>query len=835
MKRSRQQTSLPIDPLLPELRRALTMHRCVVLSAEPGAGKTTRVPLALLEESWLAGRRMIMLEPRRLAALRAADFMAEQIGEEPGETVGYRIRGESRVGSRTRIEVVTEGILTRMLQTDPALPGVALVIFDEFHERSIHADLGLALTLDVQAHLREDLRILVMSATLDGVKVASLMGDCPVLKSEGAMFPVTTHYLEHIDEGPVEPIVVSTIMRVLHREKGDVLVFLPGQQEIRRVESRLVGTGLSEDVVVHLLFGDAPKEQQWKALAAPPPGRRKVILSTSVAETSLTIDGVRIVVDSGLARTTRFDPRRGMSGLVTVPVSQASADQRRGRAGRQAPGVCYRLWTEPQHARLPRFPQPEILIADLASTALELARWGDPEAHRLKFLDSPPIAHLSQARGLLMDLGALDAAGRLTSHGRAMSELPVHPRLAHMLLRGKELGLGALACDVAALLEERDLLRGERGADVDLRSRWHLLKITRGGDRFARERAVAQATRLRRLLGVPEEKLPEDKLGLLLALAYPERVAKQRERGSGRYQLAGGTGAVLPRGSLLAREPFLAVGEVDGLGSETRVYLAAPMSEEEIYEVFSDRIVDSDEVYWDSQHHAVVARRVSRLGGLRLSEVPLKPPKETLRAVVCEGIRQLGLDELPWSKEAASLRTRSEWLRSRGFVGPGWPDLSDRHLLDALDGWLGPYLDRVTRRAHLQELDTGKSIRRLFTHDQLRRLDYLAPTHWVVPTGSRIPLDYSQGQDPVLAVRLQEMFGETDTPTVADGQAPVLLHLLSPAHRPLAVTRDLRSFWKNAYPGVRKEMRGRYPKHSWPENPLEAAPTRHTTRKSARH
>ena len=824
--------SLPIDGILPDLRSALAAHRRVILSADPGAGKTTRVPLALLGEAWVAGRRIIMLEPRRLAAQRAAAYMAEQIGEKVGGTIGYRIRGETNVSRTTRIEVVTEGVLTRLLQSEHTLPGVVLVIFDEFHERSIHADLGLALTLDVQDHVRDDLRILVMSATLDGLAVAALCGNAPVVKGEGGGWPVTTRYLDRVRDGSVENLVTSTILRALREEPGDILVFLPGQREIRRVESLLYEAKLPPGVTVHMLFGDAPAGVQRAALAGPPPGVRKVILSTSVAETSLTIDGVRVVIDSGLARTARFDPRRGMSGLVTMTVSQAAADQRRGRAGRQQPGACYRLWAEQQHSQLPRFAQPEIVLADLASLALEMARWGDPEGARLRFLDSPPAAHLSQAHRLLKDLAALDEHGSLTTHGRTMSELPVHPRLAHMLIRGRELGIGSLACDVAALLEERDLLRGESDADVDLHSRWHMLREGGGGDQFARERVRAQAARLRRLLDIPDTRRPpEAKLGLLLGLAYPERVAKRREAHGGRYQLAGGTGAVLPRGSLLARELYLAVGDVDGAGSEARVYLAAPLGEADISEGFADRLATSDEVHWDKQLQAVVARRVTRLGAVEISEAPLKPPEEILRASLMEGIRLNGFDGLPWREDAVSVRTRSEWLRSQGLAGKHWPDLSEEHLMESLDQWLGPYLEGVTRRTDLERLDLGRIVRAMFSHTQLRDLDRLAPTHVTVPTGSRIPLDYSAGSQPVLAVRLQEMLGETETPTVAGGKVKILLHLLSPAHRPLAVTQDLRSFWKNAYPQVRKDMRGRYPKHPWPENPLEAAPTRRTKRR----
>jgi ATP-dependent helicase HrpB len=834
---------LPIDNVLPELRAAFESHRSVVLSADPGAGKTTRLPLALLGEPWLLEKRIVMLEPRRLAAQRAAAYMAQQFGERAGETIGYRIRGDSKVGKKTRIEIVTEGILTRMLQDDAALTGVGLVIFDEFHERSIHADLGLALTLDVQENLRNDLRILVMSATLDGLAVATLLGDASVIKSGGRMFPVTTRYLDRPIDGPVERAVAANVLRALREEPGDVLVFLPGQREIRRVESLLgkemeslhverSAKGGETNVAVHALFGDAPPEKQQAALALGPRGTRKVILSTSIAETSITIDGVRVVIDSGLSRSARFDPRRGMSGLVTGPVSKSSADQRRGRAGRQQSGACYRMWTDSQHAQLPPFAQPEIVVADLAPLALEMARWGDPKGEKLKFLDLPPGAHLSQAHDLLYRLGVLDDHDSLTDHGKAMSELPVHPRLAHMLIRGRQIGLGALACDVAALLEERDLLRGGHDNDIDLFSRWHVLQEGSGGDRLARERAQTQAARLRQLLNVKQERMPEDRLGVLLALVYPERVAKRRGARGERYQLANGTGAALPRGSLLAREQYLAIGDVDGVGSEVRIFLASPLSEEDVKEMFAHHLISTDEVRWDIREEMVVSRRVTRFGAIELSEASLAPVNEMMRQAMVEGIRELGLDALPWSKEALSVRARSEWLRMKGLVGTDWPDLSDEHLNETLERWLLPYLGGIVRRAHLEKLDMAKIIRAQFTYQQVRDLDRLAPTHLTVPTGSRIPLDYSMVEQPVLAVRLQEMFGETETPTVGGGKVKVLLHLLSPSHRPLAVTQDLPSFWKNAYIQVRKDMRGQYPKHEWPEDPMKARPTKRSKRRN---
>ncbi len=825
-------TLLPIEDVLPELRGALARGNNLVLCADPGAGKTTRVPISLLDEVWLAGKKILMLEPRRLAAQRAAAYMSQQIGEDVGGTVGYRIRGEQRTGKKTRIEVVTEGILTRMLQTDPSLADAGIVIFDEYHERSIHADLGLALTLNAQEHLRTDLRILVMSATLDGVSVSSILGDAPVIASEGRAFPVSTHYLARPVEGPPEPAVVASVLRALRDDEGDLLVFLPGQREIRRVDALLAEAELPPGVNVHLLFGEAPPERQKAALLPSGQGRRKIILATSVAETSLTIDGVRVVIDAGLARSARFDPQRGMSGLITGPVSQAAADQRRGRAGRQHPGVCYRLWTEQQHRLLQEFAPPEILVADLAPFLLDLAQWGAPEGEGLRFLDRPPASHLSQARDLLQRLGALDAAGRLTRHGESMSRLPIHPRFAHMLIRGAELGHGALACDIAALLEERDLLRGTSDTDIDLASRWYTLRKGKARDRSAQERVLAQSARLRSLTGSAPRDGSGEALGILLALAYPERVAKRRTPGGVRYQLSGGAGGTLPAKSILSREEYLAVGDVDGTGTEVKIFLAEPLTEEQIRSAFADALVTQEEVKWEERQESVVARSVTRFGAITLSERPVTRSSEVIIERMADGIRLMGLDTLPWSPSARSLRERSEWLRRTGNSGPDWPDLSDEALLEQIMSWLGPYLGGITKRAHLVRLDLAKIIEGLFSYEQLRELESMAPTHLTVPTGSRIALAYGKEGPPVLAVRLQEMFGQTETPSVARGRAKVLLHLLSPARRPLAVTQDLPSFWKNAYPEVRKDMRGRYPKHHWPEDPLDAEPTRRTKRHS---
>ena len=835
--------SLPIDTVLPALLTQLAVATRVVLSAAPGAGKTTRVPLALLDADWLTGKQILMLEPRRLAAVRAAQYMARQLGETVGERVGYRIRGDSKISAATRVVVVTEGILTRMLQDDPELSGIGIVLFDEFHERSLHADLGLALTLDVQDSLREDLRVLVMSATLDGVAVANLLAQhsvpAPVVESQGRSFPVSTTYLGRNANAHLEPQVVSAIQRALKEEPGDALVFLPGQREIRRVQQLLDELALA-DVEVHVLFGEASPAQQQAALTPAMAGKRKIILATAIAETSLTIDGVRIVIDSGLARVARFDPVRGMSGLVTVSVSQATAEQRRGRAGRQQAGACYRLWPESQQLSLPRFPTPELLSTDLTSFALELAQWGVRDVASLRLLDAPPAAHLQQARDLLRQLGALDDNDGLTGHGRAVARLPVHPRYGHMLVRGKELGLGALACDVAALLEERDILRGADRSDVDLHTRW--LALVHGGavDRGARDRARQQAKRLRGLLQVKQEADQDEQIGTLLALAYPDRIARQRSdragqghanaagtgmRRSGRYQLASGIGASLPDGSALAREPFLAVAEVDGAGADAKIFLAAALPAEQLESVFGDLIVTRDDVVWDSREQCVVARRRRALGQLIFSEQTIEAEPAARTAALLDGVRQLGLTVLDWSGAALQLRARSEWLRLNGWAPADWPDLSDAALLATLEHWLAPFVTGLRTKAQLAAVDLLPALKSVLNYNQQQDLDKLAPTHLTVPTGSRIALDY-RGVQPVLAVRIQEMFGERDTPRLAGGKAKALIHLLAPGRQPLAVTQDLASFWQNAYPDVRKDMRGQYPKHYWPENPLEAEPTR---------
>lgn len=820
----------PIEEALPALRDALVASRCAVLSAPPGAGKTTRAPLAVLPLTWLKTGKILMLEPRRLAARRAAIYMSQLLGERVGQTVGYRIRGDAVVSDQTRIEVVTEGILTRMLHANPELPGVGLVIFDEFHERSIHADLGLAFTLDVQKHLRDDLRVLVMSATLDGVGVARMLGDAPIIESAGKAFPVETRYARFASDKLVEARMSDTIIRALASEEGDVLVFLPGMREIRRVEEKLMAQSL-EDVIVHALHGDLSPAVQEAALTPAPAGKRKVILSTSIAETSLTIDGVRIVVDSGLARAARFDQRRGMSGLVTIPVSRAVADQRRGRAGRQNPGTCYRIWTESEHAQLPEYPVPEIRTSDLAPVALDLAQWGDPTGGGLAFLDPPAPSHLAQAQEVLRNLGATRIDGSLTAHGRLMAGLPIHPRLAHMIIKGKELGNGASACELAALLEEREVFGGGPNQDANLASRIEEFRRGRGTTAGVSDRVASQRKRLMEMTGIQGDRGDASNTGLLLALAYPERVARRRSERPGSYQLSGGTVATLPTGSQLARNEFLTIADIDAGGADARIYLAAPVNKSELATAFEAEIRIEKEIAWSTAEAKVKARRIRKLGAIILDEQSLEPEGEELLRVLIDGIRRTGIRCLPWDKETERFQSRVQWARRTAAAASDWPDLSDEALTASLEQWIAPSIEGMWKLDQLNRLDLGRVVRSQFSPQQLRDLDRLAPSHLQVPSGSRIALDYSQTDHPSLSVKLQELFGLVETPRVAGGTIPVTIHLLSPAKRPLAVTQDLRSFWQNVYPEIRKQLRARYPKHPWPENPMTAVPTRRTMKR----
>ena len=810
--------NLPIRAALPALLAALAQAPNAVLQAPPGAGKTTGVPLALLRQSWLGGAKIVMLEPRRLAARAAARRMADLLGEAVGKTVGYRVRLETRVSHRTRIEVVTDGVFTRMIQDDPGLDGIGAVLFDEFHERRLETDLGLALCLDAQSGLRPELRLIAMSATLNAGPVAALMGGAAMITSEGRAFPVEIRHLPAPAPDRLADAVVDAIDLALE-EPGGLLVFLPGGGEIRRVQRRLETRRLPPQIDLLPLYGDLDPGAQDRALAPSPPGRRKIVLATSIAETSLTIDGVRQVIDAGLARGARYDPRTGMVRLETGRVSQAAATQRAGRAGRTEPGIAWRLWPEAQHRALAVRPEPEIVLADLAPLALELAQWGLADAGALRLLDPPNPAAFATARRLLTDLGAFDGDGRLTGHGRRMAELSLSPRLAHMVLTAAGQGAGVLAAAIAAALSERDIA----GRDADLRARLELIERPAGNDAARRAREIAR--RLARQIDVPWGPVDPAGAGAVLALAYPDRIAKRRAEG-GRFQLSGGQGAFLPERDPLAGADFLAVADLDGQAPDARIWLAAPLGQAELELALGDRIRTDEEVVFEPATRSVQARRRRRLGALVLGDAPLpKPQPAAVAAALIDGVRQVGLGTLPWTEAAQSFRQRVAFLaRIEGDAG-GWPRLDDTALLDGLADWLAPALDGKRSLGDLAGLDLLALLRGRLDWNRLQALDQRAPTHVTVPSGSRIAVDYGTDDTPVLAVKLQEMFGLAQTPTIADGRVRLKLHLLSPARRPIQVTSDLGGFWAGSYKAVRADLRGRYPRHPWPENPLEAPPT----------
>lgn len=837
--------ALPIIATLPALRAALTEHNTVLLQAPPGAGKSTVTPTALLDAPWLEGSRIIMLEPRRLAARAVAERMASLRRERVGETVGYRVRFEQRVGPKTRVEVVTEGILTRRLQQDTALEGVGLIIFDEFHERSLQADLALALCRDIQHALREDLRILIMSATLDSAALLSALGPTPVVTAEGRQFPVEHIYALRDPFGALPAVVADGVARALNETHGDVLAFLPGAAEIQRAQQMLACT--HPDVLFLPLYGDLNLDAQQAAIVPDPEGRRKVVLATSVAETSLTIDGVRTVVDSGFARVPRFDARSGLTRLETVRVTRDSADQRAGRAGRQAPGRCYRLWSEDTQRKLLAVRKPEILEADLAGLRLELAQWGARDATALRWVTNPPPGALRQASELLEQLGAL-RDGMLTPHGRALQRWPTHPRLAH-LLETAHPRERLLAADVAALLDERDPFPRDAGTDlsarVDALRAWRdtgrardgadsrlLSRIDRIAAQWLAEYGLGSADRR----GGSARVDPYD-VGRLVSRAYPERIAQRRGAGE-RYKLANGRGATLPPADALAASEWLAIAQLDGGSAlqpaEGRVYLAAPLSLDDL----AARIVSVDVVTWDARQGALIAEHQRKIDALvvsskRLTAADNRAVSVSRAAALCAAVREEGLELLDWPAAARQFQARVCSLRA--WNGADWPDLSDAALLAALDSWLPAWLDGVSRRPDFKRIDMHSVLQSMLPFGQQQMLAQLAPTHVDVPSGNALRIEYAlDGAPPVLAVKLQEMFGLADTPVINQGKTRLLLHLLSPARRPIQVTQDLRSFWHNTYPEVRKELRARYVKHPWPEDPWNATPTSRTVKGSRR-
>ena len=852
---------LPISSVLLAIAQRLREGNALVLQAPPGAGKTTYVPLALLNAPWLQGRTIVMLEPRRLAARAAALRMADLLGEDVGKTVGYRMRFDTKVSKQTRIEVVTEGILTRRLQNDQALEGVGLVIFDEFHERHLQADLGLALCLDSMRTVRPDLKILIMSATLNVDAIAKLLDHAPIIESTGRSYPVQVHYLVRDPQEHIAEAVYDCLKSVLLKESGDVLVFLPGAGEIRRTQELLTRELLAsepkcENIKVYPLYGDLSKEAQDRALRPDPLGQRKVILATPIAETSLTIEGIRIVVDSGWARAPKFDPKSGLTRLETVRISKDSAQQRAGRAGRLAPGITYRLWSETTQRGLVAHTQPEMLLADLTPLALDLAQWGITNSDNLSWLTPPPAGPLAQANAVLTDLGALDDKGKITAIGRAMAALPLHPRLAHMLLQAQTLNDGAtpsltpLACDLAALLSERDIFPAAhhaRSADavtrvetlIAFRARGRIAAQSLGADPHACMHTEQTAQQWRRMLtlSAPTNSVTEQDVGILIALAYPDRIAQRRTiegtvksipgrvAESGYFLLANGRGARLRKDDPLAKHDYLATAHIDAGQKEGVIYLAAPITLAHIRAHLPQQIKTQDSVRWDEAEQAVLAQREERLGAIILSAKPLKDSDSAaIRNIVLTVIRNQGIASLPWTEEARALQARVVCLRT-WLAEETWPDFTDAKLEATLPDWLAPYLDGVTRRAHFARVDLLAALQNRLDWKQRARLEELAPTHITVPSGSRLPIHYEPDAPPVLAVKLQEMFGLGDTPRVAGGKVLVTLHLLSPARRPIQVTQDLRSFWQRTYPEVKKELKGRYPKHPWPNDPWNATPT----------
>jgi ATP-dependent helicase HrpB len=827
---------LPINEALPALREALNARTAVLIEAPPGAGKSTIVPIALLREPWLKEQKILMLEPRRIAARAVANRMSALLGEPVGRRVGFRTRLESRVGRETRIEVVTEGILTRMLQEDSALGGVGCVIFDEFHERSLNADLGLALSLESQRNLREELRLVVMSATLDLNPLVRLLDGAPVVSAMGRSFEVRTHYVPRRNEIHLELQVAQLVRTALREHPGDVLCFLPGAAEIRRVQRNLEEAGLDRGVRVMPLYGELEGAEQDAALAPAAAGQRKVVLATSIAETSLTIEGVRVVIDSGLRRYAEFDPETGMSRLATGKVSQAAADQRRGRAGRLSEGDCYRLWSEGTHTSLSPQTPPEILHADLAPLALELACWGAVDATSLAWLDPPPAAPLAQARDLLLQLEAVDADKRVTLHGRALQKLGMHPRLAHMRVMAQGLGAARLACDLAAILSERDILRAGAGArDADLRLRVAVLRgdsreVPQGVtiDNRAKTQAQRSSSQWQRDVHTARDTAdPHEATGILLGWAYPDRIARARGDGA-RYLLANGRGARFGEPQALAKSEFIVAAELDGAEREARIFLAAPIGLADLEAHFADLISDTAEIHWDDRAGTVSAKSERRLGALLLESAEIRDPDpDVMQTAVLEGLKQTGIAGLPWTKELRQLQARVMLMRQYEVAAPApWPDLSDEALERTLEEWASPWIVGFTRREHFARFDLSNAVRAFITRAQEAILEREAPTHFTVPSGSHIPIDYSEGDNPTLSVRLQELFGLNQTPAVAGGKLPLLLKLLSPAGRPVQITKDLVSFWNRGYHEVKKDLKGRYPKHYWPDDPYTAQATR---------
>ncbi len=832
-------TSLPIDKHIDQIKAALTDHQVAVIQAPPGAGKTTRVPPALMDAPWLKGRKILLLEPRRLAAISCAGHMAKSLGETVGETVGYQIRLESRQGPKTRVLVVTEGIFTRMIQGDPALEGVGLVIFDEFHERNIHSDLGLALVMETVEALRDDLRVLVMSATMDTKKVSHLLGSAPVIESKGKSYPVQTVYLPQVDTQNrtvfVETACANAVQKALNEADGDILVFLPGVGEIMRLKTLLEEKQIPGIQIIPL-YGNLPVKAQRRVFSKADKGQRKVIIATAIAETSITIDGIRTVIDSGLMRTLQFSPQTGMSRLVTIPVAKASADQRRGRAGRTGPGVCYRLWSEYDHSLLKPYAVPEILSTDLAPLVLELAAWGVKDPGDLKWMDVPQPGPVSQAKALLHDLGALDKEGGLTAHGRKMVNTGLHPRLSHMVLTAKTKGRGPLGCRLAALLMERDIVRFERDhEDPDIRLRLEILENAAQGRYPAGvnsrlvKRIIESEKRIAKDFGIKKGEIDLHDAGELLAHAYPDRIARKRSPKGLTYLAASGRGLTFSGPGSVSKSQFLVAVHLDGNPGNAKIWLAAPYDKEQLESDFEHEIRKSSGLVWDEKMNEVRQTEQRRFHSIVIEERTVDVlDDEAAVALLIEQITEAGLKILPWTKRLEDLRFRACFLKETGHY-PRIPDLSNEALIQSMDQWLAPFLSGITSFKGLERLDLASVLSVLLPWDLQKQVDSQAPTHIIVPSGSKKRLQYHDRKgllsSPVLEVRLQEMFGLDRTPMVAGGRVPVTVHLLSPAGRAVQITQDLKNFWDSTYQEVKKDLMGRYPKHYWPDDPYAAVPT----------
>lgn len=842
--RSTPNGRLPVDSVLPEIRSSLSAGDSVVFQAAPGAGKTTRIPLALYRESWMAGQKILLQEPRRLAARACAAFSASLLGEKVGQTVGYRMRSETVVGPSTRIEVVTEGVLIRILQEDPGLEGVGLVILDEFHERTLSGDLALAFLLDVQHHLRPDLRLLIMSATLPEDRLRSLLPHWRWISTPDTTFPVEVRHLPLPRIRGLVDRTLSAVETALQEESGSVLVFLPGEKEIHSLHRHLQQKLSGNHILLAPLYGRLPLVEQQTAMMPAPEGKRKIVMSTPVAETGLTIEGIRIVVDSGRRRISRLDARTGLNHLETIRISQASARQRCGRAGRLEPGTCYRIWSEYEHATLLPFSSPEMLYSDLTALSLELALWGAGDPSDLVWLDPPPAEEIQRARHLLYSLDALDGDGRVTGHGRRMARFGVHPRLAHMMVRAAEAGHGATACLLAALLSERETRMISPGTAEEVDIRWCLdgndlipggtegIRKTKGRVTLATYRL---AERWRRMLGIREEKICVENAGKSLALAYPERIGQRRPGSKTEYLLSSGRGAFLPAIGTLSAHEYLVIADLEGGSTVARIFLAAPYDAEDLWKQFHSRMETVREVFWDSRSGSLIARKKILYGKWIWQQTVLEDVRaDEVRSANSMGLRQEGWDGLLIAPSAVEWLSRVRFLAHLPGQEGNWPDLSEENLLSRLDQWLGPYLEEVRKRSDLQRLSWQAIFEGMLDEKQRRRLREWAPTHFVAPTGSRVPLRYQTDGPPILAIRIQELFGLTETPRVAGNLVPVRLHLLSPSGRPAQVTQDLAGFWSSSYKEVRKELAGRYPRHPWPEDPRNAVATRRPKPKAGR-